>query len=119
MRRKAWERRTRALKEPLSRSANREDGCTGAFWEGRFTSVPLLDVAAIAAGMVYVDLNPIRAELAQTPEESDFTSVKTRIEERRALLGAGEQFDCGIGTERQDAADAGGMPTVPRGGIGR
>lgn len=39
----------------------------------------LLDEAAIAACMVYVDLNPVRAGLASTPEESDFTGVQMRI----------------------------------------
>jgi hypothetical protein len=63
---------------------------TGAFWEGRFTSVPLLDQAGIVACLAYVDLNPIRAELADRPETSAYTSVKTRIEQRAARETAAE-----------------------------
>ena len=37
--------------------------------------------------MAYVDLNPIRAGIAATPEESDHTSIKQRIE---ALQSASE-----------------------------
>ncbi len=70
------------LKERIARRANAEDRCTGHFWEGRFTSVPLLDLAAVTACMAYVDLNPIRAKLADRPETSDFTSIQARIIDR-------------------------------------
>ena len=73
----------KALKEPISRRANREDGCTGAFWEGRFSSVPLLDQPALIACLVYVDLNPVRARICDRPERSRHTSGRERIVARQ------------------------------------
>ena len=72
----------KALKEHLARRANKEDGCSGAFWEGRFKSVPLLDQAALVACMAYVNLNPIRAQVADRPEQSRFTGAYERIRVR-------------------------------------
>ena len=38
-----------------------------------------MDEAAVLTCMSYVDLNPIRAGMCDTPEESDFTSIQQRI----------------------------------------
>ena len=74
----------KALSEPIARRCNREDECTGHFWEGRFKAQPLLDSSSIAAACQYVDLNAIRAGLAPTIETSQHTSA---YDHTRALQG--------------------------------
>ncbi len=70
----------RCLNEFIARQANAEDNCTGRFWEGRFKSQALLDQASLLSCMAYVDLNPVRAGMARTLTESDFTSIQERLQ---------------------------------------
>ncbi|MFT7220120.1 MAG: hypothetical protein ACI8Z1_001737 [Candidatus Azotimanducaceae bacterium] len=51
------------LKQPIAYQANKEDHCTGHFFEGRFCAGALLDESAVIAAMAYVDLNPVRARI--------------------------------------------------------
>ncbi len=70
----------KALSEPIARLANLQDQCTGAFWQGRFRAQRIIDEAALLACCMYVDLNPIRAAMAESLEKSKYTSACDRIE---------------------------------------
>ncbi len=69
----------RGVNETIARMANEEDNCKGRFWEGWFKSQALLDEQALFTCMAYVDLNPVRAGIADDLIDSDFTSIQQRI----------------------------------------
>jgi REP element-mobilizing transposase RayT len=75
----------KALKEPLARMANKEDNCKGTFWESRYKSIAILDEEALLATCAYIDLNPVAAGIAATPETSPHTSVRQRVAHAREL----------------------------------
>jgi len=59
----------RGLNQPIVHQANREEKCTGKFWESRFTSQALKSDEALLSCMAYVDVNLMRAGFADTPEK--------------------------------------------------
>jgi len=73
------------LNEPLAKQSNQEEDCTGRFWEGRYSSQALLDEAAVFSCMAYIDLNPIRAGIAEKVEESQYTAINKRVEQLKEV----------------------------------
>ena len=112
------------VNESIARRANLEDKCTGHFsvtapcvtlppasmqsWESRFKSQALLDERALLACMAYVDLNPIRARMAESPETSDHTCVKSRIENLKANTKPKRSIESFVGSD----PTAKGLPFV-------
>ncbi len=74
----------RLLCQNIAMRANREDEENGKFFQSRYKAVRLLDDAAVLACAAYVDLNPIRAAMAQTLEASDYTSAQRRLQAQQA-----------------------------------
>jgi hypothetical protein len=50
--------------------ANRQDECTGRFWEGRLKALRIVDETGLLACAMYVDLNPVRAVMSADAERS-------------------------------------------------
>ena len=72
------------LKQPIARRANEESGTKGHFHDSRFYSGALLSEAALLAAMAYVDLNPVRAGIAERIEACAHTSIAERLQENSA-----------------------------------
>ncbi len=69
----------KSLKEPLARLANREEQTRGAFFEGRFKTVAILDEASLLATCAYIDLSPVAEGISDRPRTSAHTSIKQRV----------------------------------------
>jgi len=96
----------RLLSQNIAQRANREDLEVGKFWQARYRAVRLLDETAILACAAYVDLNPIRAALADTLEDSDFTSAQKRCCDLQVKFSVGGvQCSAEGDTTSRNAAD--------------
>jgi hypothetical protein len=86
----------RLLCQRIAQRANAQDQEQGKFWQARYRAVRIYDEASLLACAAYVDLNPIRAALAERLEDSDFTSVQRRIASLSAEQhhGGASAVDC-------------------------
>ena len=96
----------RLLSQNIAQRANKEAGELGKFLQARYRAVRLLDETAILACAAYVDLNPIRAAMAETIEESDFTSAQKRCCDMRGKFSIG-RVQCSGDAADGDAPSSG------------
>lgn len=83
----------RCLNEQVARRANREDDCTGRFWQGRCYTRALPDERSMWACMAYDDLNPLRAGIA-TGVDAEYTALSRRLAE---AIETPSRFDDPVG----------------------
>jgi len=57
---------------------NRREGWTGHLWQGRFASFPM-DQRYLLAAARYVELNPVRAGLVDSPKDYPWSSTKPHL----------------------------------------
>ena len=68
-----------------SRMINFREGWKGHLWQGRFSSFPMDEQYLLAAAR-YVEMNPVRAQLAATPEEWPWSSTQAHLSGRDNAL---------------------------------
>jgi REP element-mobilizing transposase RayT len=104
----------RALSEPIARLANKQDECTGRFWEGRFKAQRIADEAGLLACAMYVDLNPIRAAMAATPDQAEHTSAYDRIQAEKGDTINAAAFDLKVVSSERAGKEIRETPVAER-----
>ncbi len=94
------------LKQPFALWANKEDGCTGHFFEKRFYSGALLTREDLLACMGYVDLNPVEAGMANSLKEAQDTSISERLNTQQFKAGELDLYLAPLWNERTEATDS-------------
>ena len=59
-----------------TRFVNRQESRTGTLWEGRYKSSPIQTDAYLLACCRYVELNPVRARMTQSPDAYPWSSYR-------------------------------------------
>ena len=70
----------KAIKQSFSQWYNRSNNRSGYFWGDRFKSVLVEGGAALQNMLIYIDLNPVRANIVKKPEEYRWSSIGYRVQ---------------------------------------
>ncbi len=89
--------------QTIARRANRDDDVDGRFFAKRFDCARLETWADVLACSIYVDLNWINAGMAETPEQSQFTSAFDRI--RAHWQGVQDELGTSVCLPQEEADD--------------
>lgn len=90
--------------QPIARRANKEDQVDGRFFAKRFDCQRLETRADVLCCSIYVDLNLVRARIAESPEKSEYTSAFDRIRARWQKTHA--DLGTSVGVAPEPAPDA-------------
>jgi putative transposase len=69
----------RRLAGRQTRYHNRLEGRTGTLWEGRYKSSPVQSDEYLLACCRYIELNPVRAQIASEPQDYPWSSCRYRL----------------------------------------
>lgn len=87
-------------------SFNQRHGRTGPLWQGRFKS-SLVDSDAYALRVIrYIELNPVRAALAEQPDDYRWSSVHTHLGRAQDPLIAPHPAYLALAADRRSQAEA-------------
>jgi hypothetical protein len=73
----------RQLNQYIATRANKEDDCSGHFFQGRFEHEPISDLFALLICAMYVDLNEFAAKMVKSPSHSKGSSIYHRLQGRK------------------------------------
>ncbi len=85
---------------------NRSYGRTGTLWEGRFRSCIAESARYVLACYRYIELNPVRANLAEFPERYSWSSYRSNAEGRDDQLITAHPEYLGLGQDRLASQEA-------------
>ena len=68
------------IKQSFSRYYNKQNGRKGYLWGDRFKSVIVQDGRTLVNCLAYIDLNPVRANIVQRPEDYRWSSLGYHVQ---------------------------------------